>query len=127
MIKKSVNKIMKCFGYIPEYQSVEMMYANGNEYINAIKSNGLNMPYMLLANHLFCAAIELLMHNNEEFDGENNQYIQYHEKGIIDPPTATGLLMTYILNHPEENGYSLFNLAIRCVKAAEVNLAHKGV
>lgn len=123
MINKFIKRTLLRFGYGLDRECFKIMHANGGKYIQAIKSNGLNMPHMLLANHLFSAAVELLMHNNEGFNRENNQYIQYHHMGVIDPPTAAGLLMGYIVAHPEENEYSLFNLAIRCIKAAEIRIS----
>ena len=121
-MKKIINKIMDKFGYESGLASFGIIRANGDEYVKAVMSSGMLMSYMLLADHLFGAAVELLDNNNEGFSEENNGYIRCYNAGAIEPPVACGLLIGYIKNHPNENEYSLFNLAIRCVKAAEVKM-----
>jgi hypothetical protein len=103
------------------------MHVNGDEYVNSIKANEMRMSHMLLAYHLFGAVIELLENNGEEFNEENNEYILLYNATIIDPPTACGLLIGYIATHPDEKEYYLFNLAIRCIKTAEVKSSEENI
>ena len=123
MFKILIGRISSKFGYISPFACFDVMHATGGEYIKAIRKHSLNMAYILLANHLFGAAVELLIHNEEEFSTENNDYIKFYENGVIDPPTAASLLIGYIAAHPEEHDYSLFNLAIKCVKASEIKIS----
>lgn len=121
MIKKLMNKL----GYVSENECYKMMHIDGKGFIETAKSSASPSLHMLVAWHFFESAIELLENNGEQYNEENTPYIKLHNQGVIDPPTAFGLFMTYIVNHPDENHLSLFNLAIRCVKASEVNPSEK--
>ncbi|HEO1402483.1 TPA: hypothetical protein VAH73_002236 [Legionella pneumophila] len=121
MIKKLMNKL----GYVSAPDYFNMMHVDGKGFIETTKTNNSPSLHMLIAWHLFEAAIELLENNEEEYNEQNTPYIHLRNEGVIDPPTALGLLMAYIVNHPDENHLSLFNLAIRCVKASEVNPSKK--
>lgn len=118
MIKKLMDKL----GYISKNDCFKMMHIDGQGYLDTIKSSGCSTIPMLIAWHLFEAVIELLENNIEQFNEENTPYILWRNQGVIDPPMAFGLLLTYLINHPDEGHLSLFNLAIRCVKAAEVKI-----
>ncbi|KTD54925.1 hypothetical protein Lsai_2517 [Legionella sainthelensi] len=117
MIKNLINKVLNKFHYVLEHESFELMYANGDQYVSACKLNGIRMSYMLLANHLFGAAVALL---SEEDDISDNKYIHYYNLGAIEPPATAALLMSYITSHPDEGKDSLFMLMLRCVRAAEI-------
>ncbi|ANN96138.1 TPA: hypothetical protein ACK8Z3_000745 [Legionella pneumophila] len=121
MIKKLMDKL----GYISKNDCFKMMNIDGKGYLESTKSSGCSTIPMLIAWHLFEAVIELLENNNEQFKEENRPYIHLRNQGVIDPPTAFGLFMTYIVSHPDEHHLSLFNLAIRCVKASEINSSEK--
>jgi hypothetical protein len=115
MIKKLIRK----FGYISQKDCFKMMHVDGKGYLEATKSTRCSLLHMLIAWHLFEAVIELLEGNGEQFTEKNTPYILWRNEGIIDPPLAFSLLIAYIINHPDEGHLSLFNLAIRCVKASE--------
>jgi len=119
MIKKLIRK----FGYISQTDCFKMMHVDGKGFLEATKSGRCSLLHMLIAWHIFEAVIELLEANGEQFTEqfteENTPYILWRNQGIIDPPLAFSLLIAYIVNHPDEGHLSLFNLAIRCVKASE--------
>ena len=116
---------MDKFGYVSKHDCFKMMHIDGKGFIETTKLSGSSSLPMLIAWHLFEAAIELLENNAEQYNEVNTPYIHLRNEGVIDPPTAFGLLMTYIVSHPDENHLSLFNLAIRCVKASEINASEK--
>lgn len=116
---------MSNLGYISKNDCFKMMHVDGKGYLESTKSSGCSTISMLIAWHLFEAAIELLENNAEQYNEDNTPYIRLRNQGVIDPPTAFGLLMAYIVSHPDENHLSLFNLSIRCVKASEFDPSKK--
>ena len=63
-------------------------HINGEEYVKSVLSYGMTMPHMLIADHLFGAAVELLENNKEQFSEENNDYILFYNATLIDPSMA---------------------------------------
>ena len=120
-----IKKLMDKFGYVSKHDCFKMMHVDGKGYLESTKLTSSPSLHMLIAWHLFEAVIELLDNNSEQYNEENTPYILWRNSGVMDPPMAFGLLITYIINHPDENNLSLFNLAMRCVKASEFKASEK--
>jgi hypothetical protein len=93
-----IKKLMDKFGYVPERDCFKMMHIDGKEFLELTKLCISPSLHMLIAWHLFEAVIELLENNGEQYNEENTPYILWRNQGVIDPPMAFGLLITYILN-----------------------------